>query len=90
MTPEMQKMQAQIADLLQWKAARERQQISFPLDDASRNSLGVPTFVGAGSSDRTDTVGVAATPTSISVPAAYVGTIIISINGTQYEIPYIA
>lgn len=90
MNPEIEQLKRQLQELLEWKASRERQQISFPLDLASKNSLGVPTSVGAGSSSLTQSVAVSSTPTNIDVPAAYAGSIIISIEGVSYEIPYIA
>lgn len=86
---ELEQLKAEVAELKKWREERRVQQISYPIDESSRNALGAPSYVGPGSSDLTDTVNIGATPTSIQVPSAYAGTVIIRINGTSYEIPYL-
>lgn len=89
MYDELQKLKAEVEELKKQIADRDRQQIKLPLDVASKTALGVPFGEGAGSATLTQSVAIAATPTSISVPAAYAGTFFLVVNGTRYEIPYI-
>lgn len=86
MTPEQQR---QFAEMYAWFKQRQVQQISFPVDEASRNALGVVTRSGPGSSTKTQSVLVSGTPSSITVPAAYAGTIILLADGVPFEIPYL-
>lgn len=83
----LEKLQEQVAGLLEWKRQRETQQLSYPVDLASKTALGVPTGVGPGSKTLTQTINTAGA--TASVPAAYAGTVIIEIEGTQYELPYL-
>lgn len=77
-------------EIWNWMKSRMIQQISYPLDDASRNTLNVVQGAGSGSHALTQSVPVATTPpSSINVPAAYIGTVLITIEGVTYEIPYI-
>lgn len=80
----------QLQELWEWYQARKVQQLSLPVDDASRNALGAAVGVGPGSTATSQSVNISTTPMSISVPAAYAGTEILVINGVQREIPYIA
>ncbi len=86
MTPEQLQ---QLNDLIAWKAARESQQISNPLDETSRRLLRVVSTSGQGSTTKTQTVSVPSTPTNITVPAAYVGSLIVETPDGRFEIPYI-
>jgi len=71
--------------------ARQVQQIRYPLDEASKNSLGVVTEEGLGSGSLTQSVAIATIPTTfISVPAAYAGYVIFEAGGVKYVIPYTA
>jgi len=79
---------ARFEEMYAWFLARQEQQISFPLDEASKNSLGVVTNGGPGGSSLTQSV-VTSGPTA-TVPAAYQGTIIIESEGEKYEVPYIS
>lgn len=76
-----------INEMYAWFQARQRQFIPYPVDEASRNALGAVTKVGAGSSDLTDTISTAGA--TATVPAAYAGSIIVSMNGENYELPYL-
>lgn len=78
-----------VKELTDWKNKREIQQISYPLDEASKNIVGGLTYSSAGASSLTQTVNVPSTPTDISVPSAYSGTEIVVINGVLREIPYL-
>lgn len=89
-------LQAQIADLMnkvnilmEYKEAREEQQISYPLDDASRNTLRAFTRFGPGSKTTTRSQSIGSTPTSITVPVNPTGTVIIEAEGAQFEVPYL-
>lgn len=76
--------------LEQWKADREHQQLVAPLDDVSRAVLHAATGLGFGSKLKTQSISVATTPPSnITVPAAYSGTLILVIEGAQYEVPFL-
>lgn len=81
--------QQQLAEMYAWYQARIVQQISNPLDDPSRNLLQVPTFIAAGSATLTQSVSVPSTPTNITVPAAFSGTVLLLLDGTQREVPYL-
>lgn len=83
-------LEAQIASLLEWKNARELQQIRYPLDEASRASLGTVTVDGLGGTALTQSINIASTPQSISVPRAYLDTILLNTGDVRYEVPYIA
>lgn len=89
MEERIKQLENQIAELIEWKRQREIQQISAPLDEASKNNLQSPTLVGAGSSSTTQNKNLSGDPQTITVPAAYAGTIVLNINGVQYEIPYL-
>lgn len=87
MEQRIRELEMMVAELIDWKRKRSVQQLSYPVDDASRNALGVATVTGRGSAALTQSVLVASTPTSINVPAAYTDTILIVSEGNQYEIP---
>lgn len=87
MNEELQQLKLQVQELLDWKKQKEEQQITYPLDVASKNALGAPYSEGAGSTTKTQSVNVTTTPTSITVPAAYVQTFILVVNGVRYEVP---
>lgn len=80
----------QIAEMFAWYQARREQFIPYPLDPNSKASLDVITSDGNGSATLTQSVSVATTPaSSINVPAAYTGTILVKVGGITYEIGYI-
>lgn len=80
----------QLAEMFAWYQARKVQALAYPVDDASKNALGVATRVGPGpTSDLTDTITIGAGGGSANVPKAYAGTVLLAIEGANYEIPYI-
>lgn len=85
MTPEQL---AQFQEMYQWFQQRKVQQLSLPVDDASRNALGaIVASSGAQSTLTQDyTTSDAAT---VTAPKAYAGTIFILKDGTTYEVPYL-
>lgn len=87
MEQRIRELEMMVAELMEWKRKRSVQQLSYPVDDASRNALGVATVTGRGAAALTQSVSVTTTPTSITVPAAYTDTILIVSEGNQYEIP---
>lgn len=92
MTPEerLARLEAQIDELSTWKAARELQAIPFPLDEASRSSLGTVRTDGTLSSGLTQSVAVATTPASnITVPAAYAGVVLVNDGSATYKVPHL-
>jgi ATP-dependent protease Clp ATPase subunit len=83
----------QVNEVYTWMQSRKVQQISYPLDDASRTAVSesnviVPT--GTGATTLTQSIGLSGNPQNINVPAAYVGTEKLTINGVTREFPYIA
>jgi hypothetical protein len=86
MNDQLAQLQAQVAELMTWKAERTRQAIPYPLDDASKNSLNVVSIEGTLSTGLTQSVSVSSTPTSITVPAALVGLALIKGEGVTYKV----
>jgi len=86
-TPEeFKKLREDVDTIIKWMNDRKTQQISYPLDEASKNAMGVATLVGPGGHALTQTKTDSGGDTVV-VPAAYTGTIILLIDGAQYEIP---
>lgn len=83
MTPELEQM---VRELYAWMQERKRQQISYPLDEASRNSLGAPVYRGAGAATLTQ-VAVDSNGDTVTVPAAYARSLILEVDGAQFEVP---
>lgn len=88
MTPEQRitQLEVLVAELSQWKLNKERQQLSFPVDEASKASLGAGIVTGAGSTSKTQTYTTSDSATVVA-PKAYSQTFILLANGTQYEVP---
>lgn len=84
MTTEERQM---LKEVYQWVQDRKVIQLTTPVDDISKANLGALTYVSAGSTTKTQTVAVSSTPSNISVPAAYIKTVVVTINGVQYELP---
>lgn len=87
----IKQMQAQIAvltDRLNQREGGGGQQLFAPVDDVTKAVIGAALGNGAGSHALTTTATVSGG--SVTVPAAYQGTRIILLDGTQYEIPYIS
>lgn len=87
---QLAQLQAQVAELLAWKAARERQQLSYPVDDTSRLALRAVTDSGFGSSALTQNVTISSTPQSITVPATPAGSILLFTPSGTVEVPYLS
>lgn len=81
---------ARIELLESYVEERKVQQIAYPLDQSSKNSLGAPALLGEAAVTLTQNKSVPSTPTTISVPAAYAGSIVLEIEGVQYVIGYLA
>lgn len=77
-----------LMEVYQYIQARKEQQITAPLDDPSRNVIGAPQRIGNGSSALTQNILISGTPTTITVPSAFTGSVIFMADGTQYEIPH--
>jgi hypothetical protein len=86
---ELDILKQQVSELLEWKRQKELQQISFPLDDTSKNILGVVVGEGNGATALTQVYTDSNTDTHTG-PKAYVDTIILKVGAIRYEIPYIA
>lgn len=80
--------EAQIAQLMDWMRERQVQAIPFPLDDASRNSLNVLSTEGTLSSGLTQNKNLSGNAETITVPAAYAGTLTLVSEGVKYKVPY--
>lgn len=87
MEDRLAQLEARIAQLMDWKQAREIQAIPFPLDDASRNTLGIITVGGTSAAGLTQTISVGSTPSNITVPAAYTGKLTLSYEGGSVTVP---
>ncbi len=85
MTPEERTM---LNELYEWMMEKKRQQISYPLDEASRNTLRAVISNGDGSAGLTRIINTAGA--TATVPSAYIGTIKLEYEGVQREVPYIA
>lgn len=88
MNPDIQQLQEQVAELMEWKAEKERQQITYPLDEASKTGSGALFKAGVGTKALTQVVTDSHGDT-VTVPAAYAGTRLIRVEGEQIEIPYL-
>lgn len=89
MEDRLKKLEEQVATLVQWMDARKVQQLSYPVDDASKSALGVPVGRGTGNGDTTQVVSIPAGGGSATVPANPSGTVLLQIEGVVYEIPYL-
>lgn len=86
MKPEERQM---LMELYTWMQQRKQQQITGPLDDASKNSLGALLDYGAGSTALTQSIDTSGS--SATVPAAFTASRIINLgNGSTIEVPIIA
>ena len=85
MTPEERQM---LLELYAWMQARQRQQLSFPVDEASRFALGVPTDRGVGAGSTTQTVNVPSGGGNITVPSTPSGFRILETDGGRFLIPH--
>lgn len=75
--------------VLAYIEARKKQQITLPLDEASQNivSDGTVEGLGDGTAPLTQSVFIGSTPTSISVPAPFVKSVRMEVNGLTIEVP---
>lgn len=76
----------------EWIARKEKQQLSYPLDEVSKNVVSDGSGIvsrGNGSHATTQSIVIASTPATIDVPAAYAGTVKLLIGGVVREIPYL-
>lgn len=89
MQEQITKLQQQVDELLEWKRARQRQQISYPIDQASQNTLGAAIGNGLGTHALTQNINLTGNPQTITPPAAYGGTIFLVISGETYEVPFL-
>lgn len=86
----MEDLIKRIEQLEEWKSAKEKQQINFPVDEASKISLGAAFGDGLGSTTLTEDLSLTGNAQSITVPAPYAGSVFIVVDGVRYEIPFIA
>ena len=84
MTPEQAR---KLEEVYQWVQDRKVIQLTTPVDDISKANIGALVYVSPGSTTKTQSVAVSSTPSNISVPAAYIKTVVVTINGVQYELP---
>lgn len=93
MSPEQfeqfQEMIHKVDELYEFMMQKKEQQISLPLDDASRNILGGVAYDGGGSTTKTQIYTDSNSDTHTG-PKAYAGTILLLVDGVRYEVPYIA
>ena len=86
MTPQERQM---LRELYTWMQARKRQQISLPLDPASKNLFAGIRDGGLGSHLLTQSISLSGVAENINVPASYAGTLFIVSDGSTYEIPFL-
>jgi hypothetical protein len=90
---EIEELKTQVKTLLAWKAEREKQQLTDPVDSTSQIIIGQfagVTSDGQASTTLTESIGIASTPATIDVPAAYTGAVFLTIQGATYKVPTIA
>lgn len=85
---ELQQLKEQVAELMEWKQQREVVQLSYPVDDTSRQNLRAITTSGSGSHPLTQNITVPVGGSSFNVPAAFTGTIFLETSDGRKEIPY--
>lgn len=84
---------AKLNEIFEWMQQKKVQQIGYPLDDASKAVLPQQSVQpeGSGATPLTQSYSVSGgAGGSITGPKAYIGTLILQINGTNYEIPFLA
>jgi hypothetical protein len=88
MTPEeLSQLKREVEEMKRWKQQKELQQLSFPLDDSSRNIL--RTFIKTGvAASETVTLNLTGNAQNIVVPATPDGYLTGTIDGAQVHIPY--
>lgn len=84
----MEDLLKRVAALEAYIEARKTQQLFDPFDDTSRLILRALTDGGTGSHSLTQSINVASTPQSITVPAAFTGTFIVNSANGPVEVPY--
>lgn len=85
----MTELEKKVNEMYEWFQARKVQQLSYPVDEASKNAISAVQKFGVGSSDLTDTVIVGPGGATFDVPKAYAGSIVVSVDGENYEIGYL-
>ena len=84
MTPEEK---TQLNELMQYMKEKKRQQISFPLDEASRGALGGNVFpTGSTGAYPTQDIVLSGNAETITPPAQPSGTVTVTIDGTDYNL----
>jgi len=91
MTPEEREefnlMKSSVEALLEWKLQKTDQQITYPIDEASKNTLGALTVEGTGNANPDETINVPSTPATFQVPASPSGTLLVrGQDGAIYEL----
>lgn len=80
----------QFNEMYAWFQQRKQQQLSYPVDDASRNALGTPLIDGLGSISLTQVYNVSGgAGGTVTAPKAYSDTFILVSGGVQYEVPFL-
>lgn len=84
---ELEQLKRDVEELKAWKLSKETQQLSYPVDDASKNSLGALVDRGTGSAGAQVEINLTGNPQDINVPANPSGTLVVTgADGTQYEL----
>lgn len=81
MTPEeradFEQMKASVAALVEAENRRMLQQIDYPLDEGSVNTIGALIVQGTEAPPADETINIPSTPTNISVPASPTGVLLV-------------
>ena len=76
-----------ILEIYHWMQQKKRQQISNPLDIASRAVIGAVSSAGAGNSNLRDELNLDGEAQTIEIPAYYSSSRLIRLGGETVEIP---
>lgn len=83
----LKQLEDMMGEFLEWRKAKEIQQIDNPLDLASRGVIGFKPE-GLGNSALTQVYGVSGgAGGSVTAPKAYVRTVVVYIDNVRYELP---
>jgi hypothetical protein len=69
-----------------WYQARKEQQLSYPVDDASKSAIGAMSYAGSSSKTPTTTISIGAGGGSATVAAVPTGFIVVNVEGATHVI----
>lgn len=84
---DIEQLKQRVAELEAYVSARKVQQLSNPLDVASKSVINAPIGEGAGSTTLTQTLNLTGEVQQITTPALFASSVIVVIGGVRYEFP---